>query len=158
MKTRIFSILILICSGSPLLAQESSEKEIQAVIDLLFDGMRQGDSSKVRQAFHHKAGMRTSFVSTKTGLPVMYSEPVHGFIEAVGSPHEETWDERTANYVYHIDENLAQVWMEYSFYLNDHLSHCGVNSIQLIRLEEGWKITDIADTRRRENCPEISTE
>jgi hypothetical protein len=109
----------------------------------------------VRKVFHSSASLRSSFIDKKTGQPAMHVEAIQGFLEVIGTPHTEVYDERTANYVYHIDANLAQVWMEYSFYLDGTLLHCGVNSIQLMRLEDGWKITDIADTRRREPCAEL---
>ncbi|MBI5914693.1 MAG: nuclear transport factor 2 family protein [Bacteroidetes bacterium] len=32
------------------------------------------------------------------------------------------------------------------------MSHCGVDAFQLFKGENGWKITQISDTRRRENC------
>lgn len=31
---------------------------------------------------------------------------------------------------------------------------CGVNAIDLLRDATGWKITQVADTRRRERCPD----
>ena len=47
---------------------------------------------------------------------------------------------------------MAHVWVPYKFYLNGMLSHCGANSIQLIKEEEGWKIISLLDTRRKNNC------
>jgi hypothetical protein len=40
--------------------------------------------------------------------------------------------------------------MNYAFYLDDQFSHCGVNAFQLVRMEAGWQIIQITDTRRRE--------
>jgi hypothetical protein len=47
---------------------------------------------------------------------------------------------------------MAAIWTEYSFYLGDKFSHCGVNSFQLFKDETGWKIIYIVDTRRKEGC------
>lgn len=153
MKTLFLILSILVIT--PALAQNEAEAEIKAVIDQLFEGMRRGDSSMVRAVFHPQASLRTSFVHYSSGKPMIHAEAIDGFVEAVGTPHKEVWDERTTNYVFHVDDNLAQVWMDYSFYLNDHLEHCGVNSVQLMRVEDGWKITDIADTRRKQGCIEM---
>ncbi|NRA10722.1 MAG: hypothetical protein HRT57_02055, partial [Crocinitomicaceae bacterium] len=76
------------------------------------------------------------------------------FITAVGTPHDKVWDERISNVIIHRDENLAQVWMDYSFYLGDKFLHCGVNSFQLISTKKGWKIISITDTKRNSNCAE----
>jgi len=46
------------------------------------------------------------------------------------------------------------VWAPYTFYLNERISHCGVNSIELLQDASGWKITQISDTRRTVECPD----
>lgn len=51
-----------------------------------------------------------------------------------------------------IDGNLASVWTDYKFYIDDQFSHCGVNSFQLFKGKDGWKVIYIIDTRRKENC------
>ena len=50
-----------------------------------------------------------------------------------------------------IDGPLANAWVEYEFWLDGKLSHCGVNSIHLIKEKNGWKIFNITDSRRF-NC------
>jgi hypothetical protein len=42
--------------------------------------------------------------------------------------------------------------MEYRFYVGERFSHCGVDSFHLVRTADGWRIVDLADTRRREGC------
>jgi hypothetical protein len=51
-----------------------------------------------------------------------------------------------------IDGNLASVWTDYKFYIGEKFSHCGVNSFQLFKGDDGWKIIYIIDTRRKDNC------
>jgi hypothetical protein len=51
-----------------------------------------------------------------------------------------------------VDERLAAAWVPYSFYIGTNFSHCGVNAIQLAKLDGAWKITYVMDTRRRDNC------
>ena len=53
-----------------------------------------------------------------------------------------------------MDGGIAHVWAPYTFYLDRQVRHCGVNTIALLKDAEGWKVTQIADTRRRENCPD----
>ena len=55
------------------------------------------------------------------------------FLLQLETPHKEVWDERIVDYKIEIDENLAQVWAPYEFYLDDKFSHCGVNAFQLIK-------------------------
>lgn len=50
---------------------------------------------------------------------------------------------------------MASAWVPYTFYLDGVITHCGVNSIELLRDQEGWKITQLSDTRREgPNCPD----
>lgn len=48
-----------------------------------------------------------------------------------------------------VTENLAQYMLPYSFYVDDKFSHSGTNVITLIKTNEGWKISYIADTRKK---------
>jgi hypothetical protein len=40
----------------------------------------------------------------------------------------------------------------YKFYVGETFSHCGVNSFQLFKDKEGWKIIYLIDTRRKDPC------
>lgn len=126
------------------------EAEVREVIDVLFDGMRAGDSSAVRSALHPKARFMTTLV--RDGIPVLHDGGVEGFVEAVGRPHDEVWDERIWNVKIQIDDLLASAWMDYAFFLGSEFSHCGVNAFQFFKAADGWKVIQITDTRRTEGC------
>ena len=118
----------------------------------LFDGMREVDSSKVRSVFRDDVRMFTSF-KTKSGENMLKEGELIDFLNAIGSPHPEIWDEKIWNTIIQIDGNLAQVWTDYAFYVGEKFSHCGVDAFQLIKEEnENWKIINLIDTRRIEGC------
>lgn len=157
---KVIALILLVVSNFCVSAQETPdesipnvEKEIMSIVDKLFDGMRAGDSTLVHSVFYDNVDFRTTYLSRRTNELVMEREDLLEFLNAIGTPHEEIWDERISNVIVHIDANLAEVWMDYSFYAGNTFSHCGVNSIQLIRLTEGWKISAITDTRRAQPCP-----
>jgi hypothetical protein len=77
---------------------------------------------------------------------------IEGFLNAVGQPKDEVWDEQISGLVIQIDGNLATAWMNYSFYRGETFSHCGVNTMNLIQTADGWKIFSVTDTRRMEGC------
>ncbi len=135
------------------------DQDKQAVMDVilrLFDGMRAGDSDMVRSVFYDQVEMYTS-TTDKSGKPVLKKDDVEKFITAVGTPHDEVWDEPIWDYEVRIDGNLAQVWTKYAFYLGKQFSHCGVDAFHLTRTSDGWKIFHLTDTRQREGCevPEL---
>ena len=131
-------------------ADESAE--VLAVVETLFDGMRAADSALVRSAFHREA--RFVSVAEREGSVQVRVEGVDRFVAAVTGATEE-WDERLTSSEVRVDGRIASVWAEYRFYLGGEFSHCGVDSIELVRAADGWKITQLADTRRREPCPEL---
>lgn len=137
---------------APAAPPDADREAVLAVVNRLFDAMRQGDSAMLRSAFHPDARLATAAV--RNGSPVFELERVDGFAQALGGkPADQVWDERLYNEVVHIDGTLASVWTEYDFYLGDKFSHCGVDSFQLTKTADGWKIFSIADTRQREGCP-----
>lgn len=130
----------------------NTETEVINVVKKLFDGMRASDTVAVKSVFHKDARLQTSFINRKTQKPSLSSGTLENFVKALGSPHPEIWDEKIWSYRTQIDDNLASVWTEYTFYLGDKMSHCGVNAFQLVNTIDGWKILQLTDTRRWENC------
>jgi hypothetical protein len=155
MRSIIFSSLLLAFSslafGQDKTDTSSEEAAIKKTIDQFFEGMRKGDSTLVRSCLHKSARFQTCFTD-KSGNPMITEDNVHDFITAVGTPHEDVWNEKITSMDIRVDAQLAQVWTDYSFYLNDQFSHCGVNAFQLFKEQSGWKIIQITDTRRKDKC------
>lgn len=144
-------LLISTLAAAPLAAQSdappATRDSIVAVAKRLFDGMRAHDSTMVRSTFAPGAMMMGPI---RPGQPIAF-ESVDGFVAAVGRPGEP-WDEQIFDPVVHVDGNLASLWVFYTFSLGSQFSHCGVDAFQLVRTADGWKISMLADTRRREGC------
>ena len=149
LKKILFLALILL--GFSSRAQTDDHSAVIATIQKMFDGMRAGDSAAVNSVFDPSARLQTTYTN-KEGLAVIVTEKISHFVEAVGTPHDEIWDERIWGYDVRIDDRLATAWTEYTFFLGEKMSHCGVNAFQLFKSEEGWKIIQITDTRRRNGC------
>lgn len=152
-RTSLFVVPLLFVIPGLARAQTDEEAAARAVVDRLFDAMRAGDSAAFRATLHPQARLVSATVSE--GQPVLeIEESLEGFVTAVGTPHEETWDERIWDVEVRVDGPLAVVWADYAFYIGDRLSHCGVDAFQLFKGSDGWRIFEIADTRRREGCEE----
>ena len=146
MKRLVMSAALALLAVGPVSGQ-SSEDDVMAVINRLFDGMRAGDSSMVRSVFHPRARMGRA-----TDDRLRITDGVDGFVEAVGSPHDEVWDEPIWDYHVRIDGKLAQVWTKYAFFRGETFSHCGVDAFDLYLTSEGWKIFQLVDTMQQEDC------
>ncbi len=130
---------------------QTEEDQVRLVIESLFDGMRTKNSDQVALAFSEDALMQTVIV--KEGGNEVGSNKVSDFVKRISeTPAETHLDERILEYQIKVDGFLASAWTPYEFFVNDEFSHCGVNSFQLVKLERGWKIVYIIDTRRKEPC------
>ena len=124
---------------------------VRASIDTLFSGLKFGDSALVNSVIHKEAKLMSTFLG-RDGIPLLHTESIQKFLDAIGTPHKELWNEIISNVTITVDGNLAQAWMDYSFYLDETFSHCGVNAIQFFNDGDSWKIIQIIDTRRKNNC------
>ena len=150
MMKKIISLTFLIMFGFQLIGQ-NDEKDVQSTIATLFDGMRAGDSSMVHSVFMDNVRMFSSTL-LEDGTSTLRTGNLNSFLLAVGSPHDEVWDENIWNLRIDIDDHLAHAWMDYTFYAGDRLSHCGVNAMQLVKSEGSWKIIHLIDTRKKVGC------
>jgi 2-iminobutanoate/2-iminopropanoate deaminase len=149
----VAAMVVLLLPAPVLQAQAADERTaVLRVIQRLFDGMRAGDSAMVRSTFHPNAQLATTTV--RQGNATVEIDTLESFIRAVGSPHDQVWDERLSNTSVQVDGTLASVWTDYSFYLGDKFSHCGVDAFQLAKSGGEWRIVALADTRRRQGCPD----
>lgn len=151
-KKIILSAVLSLAFLIPAFSQ-SEEKAVEEVIRSLFEGMKSKNADQVAGAFHSEALMQT--VQAKPDGSTVGSNAVADFVKRIATtPAETTLDERILEYQIKVDGTMASAWTPYRFYVNGNFSHCGVNSFQLVKMKEGWKIVYIIDTRRKEPCEE----
>ena len=152
MQKPVCLILLLIINVTFLNAQTSEEANVAEVVNRLFTGMHNADSTMVRSAFAKEVTMATSF-RDKEGNPVLRREySINDFVKSIGKKPPEPFTEEIWNTKIQIDGDLAQVWCDYAFYIGNKFNHCGVDAFQLHKTQGGWKIFHLADTRKKEGC------
>lgn len=52
-----------------------------------------------------------------------------------------------------VSGRIAMVWAPYDFHVDGALSHCGIDVLAFMKLDEGWKVTSITYNVVREGCP-----
>jgi hypothetical protein len=144
------ALAVAATTWSPPAAAQDSAGPLAAV-DQLFEGMRTADADKVRSVLAPDA--RFAVLSQRDGPVMVVAQSVEGWVRSIGSS-EGRWDEQVYDVQVSADGPMASVWAPYTFYLDGEISHCGINSIELLRDAEGWKITQISDTRRPAGCPD----
>jgi hypothetical protein len=153
MRLLVRSVLVLSCLLVPAAARAQSDSaQVLAVVQRLFDGMRAADSAMVRSTM--ASIIRFAEVNERATPARIESDSVNQWLAGVARSNHR-WDERIHDVRIYVDANLAQVWAPYAFYLDGKISHCGVDAFELLKDPSGWKITQLSDTRRRDNCRDV---
>lgn len=145
-------LVLLAAVPAPLLAQASAERDaVLQPVHQLFDAMRKHDSAQARAAFAPEGrllsiGEREGQVRMRVLTPDDFAGAVG---RAAGSP---PWNEPIYDPEVRIEGRIATVWAWYDFLLGEKWSHCGVDAFQLAKLADGWKITQLVDTRQTTGC------
>lgn len=144
-----FAILFTITLALAGVAQaQTTEDSVKATINRLFEGMKNADTVALKSAFTDDPILHTVATNKKKKVYVRV-EKYTDFVKITGQGKAGEADERVQFETIRIDGPLAMVWAPYEFYYKGKFHHCGVNSFQLVRLEDGWKITYLIDTRRK---------
>lgn len=145
-----FIVLTLILSATNAQSQ-SSEDSVKSVINNMFTAMKNADGVMLKSVFSDSIVFQT-IARNKEGATVVRTESPAGFIEQISKASPGSLDERISFETVKVDGPLAIAWTPYNFYYNGQFSHCGVNSLQLVRFNGVWKIQYIIDTRRKQGC------
>ncbi len=128
-----------------------SEDSVKVTINAFFAAMNNADSTAAANTFSPTAILQTISQHPQKGVSVQ-NQSVAGFTGSLNKVKKGMLDERIVFSDIKIDGPLAFVWTPYQFYYNGQFSHCGVNSFQLVRFSDGWKIQYVIDTRRKDYC------
>ena len=151
-KSILYIICILLTKHTTLIAQSTnttgsttSEKEVKQVIQNMFQAMLQADTSSLRACFSDKVIFQT--IVNKPEGAMINTVSINDFIQSIGKQAPNALDERIEFGAIQVDPLMATVWTPYTFYLKGQYSHKGINSFQLVKFKEGWKIQYLIDTR-----------
>jgi hypothetical protein len=151
-KSILYIICFLFTTQTNLIAQTTnstgsatSEKEVKQVIQNMFHAMLQADTTLLRTCFSDKVIFQT--IVNKPEGAMINTMSINDFIQSIGKQAPNVLDERIEFGAIQIDPLMATVWTPYTFYLKGQYSHKGINSFQLVKFKEGWKIQYLIDTR-----------
>lgn len=144
---KIFFILFIAASFTHETMAQTAADSIKAVITKTFEGMKDGDTAKIKECFTEGAILQT-FRRTKDGGISLTNETVSDFCRAIASLPKGAADEQIVFEQIKVDGRMAAVWVPFKLYLNGKFYSCGVNSFQVVKLDKEWKIQYIIDTRK----------
>lgn len=146
----IFYLAVLLTST--VFSQNDEKLKVKATVDTFFEGFHKGDTTLMKSVMMDKIIMQTAY-KNKEGKDVLVNDEPRKLVNAIANrPSDQKWDERLLDYNIQLDGNMANAWTPYEFWFNGEFSHCGVNSFQLFKEGEQWKIIYLIDTRRKSGC------
>ncbi|PPK85196.1 SnoaL-like protein [Neolewinella xylanilytica] len=154
MPHRVLFILIAIGLVAPLPAQQTPRETLSS----LFDAMRRADTTGLATLFHPAADLHS--VSTDaSGTTVVQAGDLNKWMAGIAGARAGTLDEQLHYTSIRTDGRLATAWTPYTFVLDGQISHCGTNAFQFVQdgPDGNWRILNIVDTRRREECERVDT-
>jgi hypothetical protein len=126
----------------------AQEKQIKQTIETFFKGFHARDTVTMKSTCSNTLILQ-SIAQNSTGN-TLSNESVQKFYGSIASiPLTMSFQEKLLSFKIQIDGAMAQVWTPYELYVNEKLSHKGVNSFTLFYDNNSWKIIHLIDTRRK---------
>lgn len=151
MKSLLFFSLLFVSIASITIASEPVDKKAPLkVVESLFDEMAAGEPAKIAALFAPGAQLyaimeqpdgsvrRQTF--TADTFSAMFRDKSRNLKEIMYDPKVE------------IDGEWAMVWGRYIFYVDGKISHCGINQLNLVKIDGVWKLANGATTMQPNGC------
>ena len=152
MKKILTAVIFTMAISLPAFAQKDDAKDALAVVNKMFTEMANHNPAAIAELFTKDSNL-TAIIKRKDGktaIMALTGETFSkNFAEKRGEIKEEMYEQKTL-----VDGDLAMVWGRYVFFVDGKISHCGLNSFDLVRTETGWKIANSSSTIDPTACTE----
>jgi ketosteroid isomerase-like protein len=138
--------LVLAFSVCACAADQNDKKEVISVVNQLFAGMAAGDAAAVTAIMTPDAKLisaREDKVSPATS--------VADFAKRISTGPNRVM-ERMWNPTVLVRGRIAMLWADYDVYVGGKFNHCGIDGFTLLKMDAGWKISEVIYTSETENC------
>lgn len=143
MKTILVSLMLIFSS-----AIYSQNEEVKQVVVTFFKGFHAKDSITMKSVCADKMILQSISESSKGTQ--LKNDSAQDFFRSIATiPNTILFEEKLLDYSIQVDGAMAHVWTPYEFYVNNKLSHKGVNAFTLFKDNGLWKIVYLIDTRRK---------
>ena len=146
------STLMLMWAGNTV-ADDGDRAAILALMDKAFLAVGSGDPDDMR-AIQLAEGTSISFRQHPDGEPGELLMRMSTNEALLADTTEDKLVERwTGDPIVMIRGPIAVVWGEYEFLINGSFSHCGVDSIDLVKVDGDWQFANWMWTVEKDGCP-----
>lgn len=122
------------------LSSNAQQQDVQKVIESFFVAFHQKDTIKLKSVCSDKLILQSITESITKGNKLSEENIIQFYKSIASIPSNLKFEEKILSYNIQIDGSMAHVWTPYEFYLNDKLSHSGVNAFTLFKEKDSWKM------------------
>ena len=149
-------VLIAILASSLVNAQIEEEVKVKYAVETFFYAFNGKNESAIKRVVDTDIKLQTVNLNA-VGNMVVQNTNFNDLVNfMITMPDSIPFHEKILDYKIQIDGGMAHVWAPYEFWYNGEFSHCGVNSFQLYKEKDAWKIIYLVDSRRKEDCSPVS--
>lgn len=145
-KPSLFIALLFWMANNTYSQKMDYEKNIKQELSIFFDGLNAKDTTRIKTTLAKEVSMKTLLIDKNEERLVVNT--IHDFIQQVGRLGTLKIEERITNIQINVYYPLAIAGMDYEFYVDDELSHTGINIFEFAYIENEWKIIGISDSRQ----------
>ena len=148
---RLAALCCLVLAAPAHAAEADDRAAVLATVQQLFNALAARDEGAI-QALVLPDGRITRH-AVRDGEAVVRTGTWQDWIRQImGSTRR--LEERMVDPEVRVRGSLASVWTEYDFMVDGRLSHCGVNLLDLARVEGSWRILNVSYTAETQGCVE----
>ena len=144
-------ILAFSLGASPLGAQAlaSDSAAVVATVQRLFDTIARHDTAAAKELL--LPGTRFVALPTDTTATVPRMQSDSAFVRMLATTPARFLERMWAPVV-QVQGPIATVWTPYDFHVDGRWSHCGIDTVTLLRTADGWRIAAVVYTVQRRGC------
>ena len=142
-------VVVQEAAGNPRSADDADTKAILATIDALFAAFESGDAAAVLRHVYAD-GRVTASGRRGDGTTTLRPQSWTQFAERV-TP-QRAFQERIANPMVHVDQDIALVWAPFVVRTGGKVSNCGIDHFDLVRDGVAWKVMNLTFSSRSTGC------
>jgi tetratricopeptide (TPR) repeat protein len=128
---------------------EGDSAAVVAVVQRLFDAMAARDTAAARALL--LPGTRFVSMAADTSVAAPRIQVDSAFLRMLGTSRERLL-ERMWSPVVQVQGSIATVWTPYDFHVDGRWSHCGIDTVTLLRVGQAWRIAALVYTVQRRGC------
>lgn len=141
----------LTCAAPAAAAQAPGDdtRDVVAAVQKFFDAMASCDAAAARALSVPEGRLYRLVAGAADAVPK--SSTFEEFNARLGACDRRMLERMWAPQV-RVHAGIASLWAPYDFWLDGAFSHCGIDSFDLVKTGDGWKLTGGIYTVERDGC------